>query len=62
MLTSEDEPFWEADGDDMTLEMITDVNDGEVDEDVRVLCSNELVSHDSSARNVLDARRIGGRS
>ena len=38
MLTSEDEPFWEADGDDMTLEMITDVNDGEVDEDVCVLC------------------------
>ena len=37
MLTSEDEPFWEADGDDMTLEMITDVNDGEVDEDVRFL-------------------------
>ena len=34
MLTSEDEPFW--DGDDMTLEMVTDVNDGEVDEDVRV--------------------------
>ena len=32
MLTSEDEPFW--DGDDMTLEMVTDVNDGEVDEDV----------------------------
>lgn len=35
MLTSEDEPFWEADGDDMTLEMITDVNDGEVDEDMQ---------------------------
>ena len=33
MLTSEDEPFW--DGDDMTLEMVTDINDGEVDEDVR---------------------------
>ena len=32
MLTSEDEPFW--DGDDMTLEMVTDVNDCEVDEDV----------------------------
>ncbi|KAI1781965.1 hypothetical protein LXA43DRAFT_578903, partial [Ganoderma leucocontextum] len=35
MLTSEDEPFWEADGDDMTLEMITDVNDEEVDEDMQ---------------------------
>ncbi|TBU58293.1 hypothetical protein BD310DRAFT_819714 [Dichomitus squalens] len=35
MLTSEDEPFWEGDGDDMTLEMITDVNDGEVDEDMQ---------------------------
>ncbi|KAI0765061.1 hypothetical protein C8Q74DRAFT_1285825 [Fomes fomentarius] len=33
MLTSEDEPFW--DGDDMTLEMVTDVNDGEVDEDMQ---------------------------
>ncbi|KAI0826683.1 hypothetical protein BC628DRAFT_1410262 [Trametes gibbosa] len=34
-LTTEDEPFWEGDGDDMTLEMITDVNDGEVDEDMQ---------------------------
>ncbi|OJT07766.1 F-box/WD repeat-containing protein 7 [Trametes pubescens] len=33
-LTTEDEPFWD-DGDDMTLEMITDVNDGEVDEDMQ---------------------------
>ncbi|KAI0746670.1 hypothetical protein C8Q80DRAFT_1176639 [Daedaleopsis nitida] len=33
MLTSEDEPFW--DGDDMTLEMVTDVNDGEVDEEMQ---------------------------
>ncbi|KAI0371888.1 hypothetical protein BV20DRAFT_964520 [Pilatotrama ljubarskyi] len=32
-LTAEDEPFWE--GDDMTLEMVTDVNDGEVDEDMQ---------------------------
>ncbi|KAH9919472.1 uncharacterized protein BXZ73DRAFT_92072 [Epithele typhae] len=33
LLTSEDEPFW--DGDDMTLEMVTDVNDEEVDEDMQ---------------------------
>ncbi|KAI0674245.1 hypothetical protein C8Q78DRAFT_1184312 [Trametes maxima] len=32
-LTAEDEPFWE--GDDMTLEMVTDINDGEVDEDMQ---------------------------
>ncbi|KAH9896800.1 hypothetical protein C8Q73DRAFT_757283 [Cubamyces lactineus] len=32
-LTSEDEPFW--DGDDMTLEMITDINDAAVDEDMQ---------------------------
>ncbi|KAI0777628.1 hypothetical protein BD413DRAFT_184487 [Trametes elegans] len=34
-LTAEDEPFWDGDGDDMTLEMITDVNDGVVDEDMQ---------------------------
>ena len=32
MLTSEDEPFW--DGDDMTLEMVTEEGEGGVDEEV----------------------------
>ena len=33
----DDGPFSVWDGDDMTLEMVTDVNDGDVDEDVRAL-------------------------
>ena len=44
MLTSEDEPFW--DGDDMTLEMVTDINDGEVDEDVRSPASRPFTRSD----------------
>lgn len=34
---AEDAPFSVWDGDDMTLEMITEVDDGDMDEEVRVL-------------------------
>lgn len=35
-MAEEDESFSMWDGDDMTLDMVTDVNDRDVDEEVRV--------------------------
>jgi hypothetical protein len=29
-----EDAFWAEDGDDMTLEMVTDINEGQVDEEV----------------------------
>ncbi|KAI0635102.1 hypothetical protein C8Q77DRAFT_1217037 [Trametes polyzona] len=52
-LTAEDEPFW--DGDDMTLEMITDVNDGEVDEDMQTALDGV---HGLHMRKLLHYKRL----
>ncbi|RDX41621.1 hypothetical protein OH76DRAFT_1489321 [Lentinus brumalis] len=53
MLTADDEPFW--DGDDMTMEMVTDVNDGEVDEDMQGALEGV---HDIHMRKLLHYKRL----
>ncbi|KZT03667.1 uncharacterized protein LAESUDRAFT_659262 [Laetiporus sulphureus 93-53] len=51
----EDEPFSVWDGDDMTLDMVTDVNDGDVDEDMENAVQGVLTLH---TRKLLHYKRL----
>ncbi|PCH38898.1 hypothetical protein WOLCODRAFT_140990 [Wolfiporia cocos MD-104 SS10] len=51
----EDEPFSVWDGDDMTLDMVTDINDGDVDEEMESALRKLLALH---SRKVLHYKRL----